>query len=397
MVGLAFGELGYCGVRKKILFVIESLGGGGAEKVLTTIVKHIDKEKFDVTVCPIVGTGTYVEEVKRYANYRPILEDAASLSSLQKIWYRIKYKLIYKVLPMSWVYRLWIPKGYDTEVAFCEGFVTKLMAESTNVGAKKIAWVHIDLKYNPWPQKLGIFKNVAEETNAYSHYDRIVTVSKTVEKSFNEVYYGLADNVQTIYNPIDHEDIIDKSRVSIAGFEQGNEETLNIISVGRLVPQKGYDILLRVASRLKDEGFKFKLRILGEGEQRCELEQYLKSNHLEDVVSLLGFQKNPYPYIANSDLFVCSSRSEGYSLVIAESLVLGVPVVSTYCSGPNELLKEGEYGMLVENDESGVGLYEGIKQFLCNKELKIQWMQLVHSEGHELNVVQPIKDIYYIL
>ena len=268
---------------------------------------------------------------------------------------------------MSWVYRLWIPKGYDTEVAFCEGFVTKLMAESTNVGAKKIAWVHIDLKYNPWPQKLGIFKNVAEETNAYSHYDRIVTVSKTVEKSFNEVYYGLADSVQTIYNPIDHEDIIDKSRVSIAGFEQGNEETLNIISVGRLVPQKGYDILLRVASRLKDEGFKFKLRILGEGEQRCELEKYLKSNHLEDVVSLLGFQKNPYPYIANSDLFVCSSRSEGYSLVIAESLVLGVPVVSTYCSGPNELLKEGEYGMLVENDESGVGLYEGIKRLMEDK------------------------------
>lgn len=347
---------------KKILFVIESLGGGGAEKVLTTIVRHIDKERFDVTVCPIVGTGVYVDEIKQYANYQPILNDVASLSPLQKIWYRIKYKLIYSVLPMSWVYRLWIPKGHDTEVAFCEGFVTKLMACSTNVGAKKIAWVHCDLKHFPWPRQQGIFKDIQKEREAYSKYDNIITVSRNAEMSFTDVY-GLLDGVHTIYNPIDVEGIKNKAKELIVD-KQYSLATFNIISVGRLVSAKGYDILLKVVKRLKEEGCNLHLTILGEGEQREELEKYVRENNLGETVSLLGFKKNPYPYIAQSDLFVCSSRSEGYSLVIAEALVLGVPVISTYCSGPNELLNEGEFGMLVENCESGEGLYEGVKRLI---------------------------------
>lgn len=388
MIGLAFGELGYCGVRKKILFVIESLGGGGAEKVLTTIVKHIDKEKFDVTVCPIVGTGTYVEEVKRYANYRPILEDAASLSSLQKIWYRIKYKLIYKVLPMSWVYRLWIPKGYDTEVAFCEGFVTKLMAESTNVDAKKIAWVHCDLKRFPWPRQLGFFSSIEQEIIAYSRYNQIVTVSKTAKQSFNEVY-GLTGKSCTLYNPIDVEDIIQKSME----YDVEKHPMCQLITVGRLTPPKNYTMLLRVVKRLSSEGYRFHLNILGEGEQYAILRSYIESNELSDIVSLRGFCENPYPYIKNSDLMVVSSLSEGYSTAVTESLLLEVPVVTTDCSGMRELLCNG-CGVITLNNEPS--FFDGLKDVLSDNYIKGQLKHnaIVRSQDFSLkSMMSKIEDI----
>lgn len=112
--------------------------------------------------------------------------------------------------------------------------------------------------------------------------------------------------------------------------------------------------------------------ILGDGEKKKQLEEYIKENKLTNIVKLQGFVKNPYPYLKNSDLFICSSRAEGYSLVIAESLILNVPVISTKCSGPNELLDFGKYGMLVENDEDS--LYLGLKNIIDDrnklKELK---------------------------
>lgn len=380
-------------MRRKILFVIESLSGGGAEKVLTNLLKHIDYRSFDVTLCSIVDTGKYVNEVKPYVHYRSVLSNPDGLSVLGKFWYRIKYKLVYSWLPMRLVYKFYMPKGCDVEVAFCEGFVTKLLAESNNKKAKRITWVHIDLKHNPWPQKLGIYRNLQEETDAYRQFDNIVTVSRTVEKSFKEVY-GLDDKLRTIYNPIDVNDILCKGQEYIGEFEP---KTINLVTVGRLVPQKGFDILLQVAKRLKESGYKFKLRILGEGELRSQLIDYICQNHLESFVEILGFKSNPYPYIANSDLFVCSSRSEGYSLVIAEALVLGIPVISTYCSGPNELLGEGHYGLLVTNSEDGSGLFEGLKSLISNSELRTEYQKKAVERGKQFSLEKTINEIENLL
>lgn len=389
MVGLAFGELGYCGVRKKILFVIESLGGGGAEKVLTTIVKHIDKEKFDVTVCPIVGTGTYVEEVKRYANYRPILEDAASLSSLQKIWYRIKYKLIYKVLPMSWVYRLWIPKGYDTEVAFCEGFVTKLMAESTNVDAKKIAWVHCDFDRNHWTHS--IFKSDSIEYICYKRYSQIITMSETQKRSLSKVFPGL--DVKVCYNPIDSAKIIVSSKEVENGISRFKER-LRLISIGRLVPVKAFDMLLRVVNRVRNDGCLCELWIIGEGEERRKLEQFITENNLESDVVLFGFQSNPYKYLSLCDIFVCSSVSEGFSTAITEALILGLPVVSTDVSGVREQLTNG-CGIVTENDEEA--FYQGLKSVIEQPKLLNSMKERAIERGKDFQIVQLMKEIEEVL
>lgn len=380
-------------MRKNVLFVIESLGGGGAEKVLTTLLKHLDRSKYNITLCTITNTGKYIDEVKPYVNYTSVISLPHNQSILDRTWYAIKYKLVYELLPISWVYKLFIPKGNDIEIAFCEGFTTKLISKSSNKKAKKIAWVHIDLKQNPWPQKLGIYRNIKEETLTYSKFNSIITVSKTVKQSFKEVY-GQAEKTITIYNPIDIYDIKQKGKEKIKGY---NKSVMNLVTVGRLVPQKGYDILLQIVARLKNEGYKFVLRILGEGTDWEELLRYKEQNGLQGYVELIGFKKNPYPYIANSDLFVCSSRSEGYSLVIAESLVLGIPVLSTYCSGPNELLDEGKYGKLVKNSNDGNGLYEGLKQFFKNKELLEIYRQKAIERGSFFSLTNVLNEVEKIL
>ena len=342
-------------MNKKVLFLIESLAGGGAEKVLSVIVKYIDYNHYDVTVCPMVDIGTYRDDVKKYASYySPVITYQGHV--LSRFWNMVKYKLIYSYLPLHWVYKWFIPQGYDIEIAFCEGYVTKLLSQSNSM-AKKIAWIHTDLTDNPWPTELGIFQNDEEERKAYSCFSKIVCVSHTVEQSFHEKY-GLNDMTCTIYNPIDTRHIRD-----LAGQKESRRnDMLQVISIGRLVPQKGFDRLLKVAKRLHDMDFQFHLHILGEGQERKNLEDYVAKNAMESYVSLRGFCENPYSHLINSDLFVCSSRVEGFSLVIAEAMLLGVPVISTYCSGPNELLQDGKYGMLVENSEEG--LYMGLKSAL---------------------------------
>ena len=344
-------------MKKRVLFLIESLSGGGAEKVLSVIIKHFDYSKYDVIVCPVVDVGVYTEVVKEYAtHYVPLMSFKGNIIS--RIWNRIKYKLIYSVLPLNWVYKLFVPHGNEIEIAFCEGFATKLLAHS-KTSSKKIAWVHTDLENNPWTTEIGVYKNVEEERKTYSVFDTVVCVSKMVLQSFCKLY-GLNEKAITIYNPIDVDDIRQK-----AG-KKGNrkDNVVHIISVGRLVPQKGYDRLLRVIKRLHEEGNPVQLVILGDGTERNSLENYIVRYEMETYASIPGFSNNPYEQICQSDLFICSSRAEGFSLVIAEAMTLGVPVVSTCCMGPNELLQDGKCGMIVENSEEG--LYTGLKYALNN-------------------------------
>lgn len=348
-------------MRKKVLFVIESLSGGGAEKVLTVLLKHIDKTRFDVTLCTVVEIGVYMDEVKKYVSCTSILGNPNRKTFLGKIWYRFKYKCVYNWLPLRWVYRLFIPQGNDVEVAFVEGFATKLMAASSNKQAKKLAWVHTDLINNHWIES--IYQNITEERLSYQKYDQIIGVSKQVTNSVQKLYH--LKNVITCYNPIESDVILKWAGENLS--LPSKKESLRLVSVGRFVPQKAFDRLLRVVNRLYKEGFSLELWLLGDGEQRPLLEQYIRDKNLEAIVTLWGFQTNPYPYLQHSDLFVCSSVSEGYSTAVTEALIIGLPVVTTACSGMDELLDNGTYGIITENDEGA--LYEGVKRCFTQSDL----------------------------
>lgn len=369
---------------KRVLFLIESLAGGGAEKVLATLVQHIDISRFDVTVCTISGGGRYEQEVRNAVNYTSVLKDASEYRGLAKLWYVLKYKLIYQWLPMWLVYRLFIPKGYDVEIAFVEGLATKLLAHSSNKNAKKISWVHIDLQQKPWPLEQGIYRNFEEEKSSYRSYDRVVCVSKSVEAVMRD-YYRL-DTTQTIYNPLDARQILsmgdEKDDWSI------NPECFNIVSVGRLMPQKGYDQLLPVITRLLTDKRRIHLWLIGQGGEEVSLRQQAKEQGISDHVTFTGFLKNPYALMSKMDLFVCSSRAEGFSLVIAESMILGVPVISMNCSGPNELIGKNEYGILCDTYEQ---LEEEIAAVIDGKKIPCSIPPMVDLQ-HTMNEVHHLLD-----
>lgn len=334
-------------MKKKILFLIESLGGGGAEKVLSTLVQHIDKTQFDVSVCAISGGGKYDEVVASKVKLIKIFEAPDQYTGINKLWYILKYNLIYKILPAWLVYALFVPKGHDVEVAFVEGFATKVIAASSNKNAKKIAWVHVDLIQRPWPIDYGVFKNLEGERAAYNKYDKVVCVSRSVEDIMRKAY-GLK-NTLTIYNPIDRESIISLGAQQ-SPFEI-DKTKYNMVSVGRYTKQKGFDLLLPVVAKIKEPHPNVHLWLIGEGPERTALEQQAADLGIAEHVTFTGFLKNPYALMSKMNLFVCSSRAEGFSLVIAESLILGVPVISMNCSGPNELIGKNECGILCDTYE----------------------------------------------
>lgn len=358
---------------KKVLFLIESLAGGGAEKVLATLVQHIDTSRFDVMVCAISGGGRYEQEVRNAVSYTYVLKDASEYRGLAKLWYVLKYKLIYQWLPLWLVYRLFIPKGYDLEVAFVEGFATKLLAASSNKKAKKVAWVHCDLKNQPWPISQGIFRNLQEEREAYLKYDKVVAVSHLVEDVLKEHYF--LPQVETIYNPVDSAVICALGRQECDC--KVDHSQFNIVSVGRLSNVKGYDLLLPVIKKLVDQGLNSHLWLIGEGAEKDSLQQQAADLGISEYVTFTGFQKNPYALMSQMDLFVCSSRAEGFSLVIAESLILGVPVISMNCSGPNELIGNNECGILCDTFEQ---LEAEIANAVEGKSVPCQVPQMVNLE-----------------
>ena len=348
-----------------LLFLIESLSGGGAEKVLTTLLQHLDSNKFDVTLCCIVDCGKYVNDVKPYVHYTSILPNPEQIKGIRKLIYQLKYKLIYSWLPLRLVYKWFVPHHADVEIAFVEGFATKLLAHSTNKQAKKIAWVHTD---------------------------QIVTVSVTVQKAFIKAFPLVKSLVKIIYNPIDHEDIIKKGKQ----YEPlPSKSKIRLISIGRLTKVKAYSRLLHIALRLKQSGYAFELWILGDGEEREMLQHYICKKQLEDCVTLWGFQTNPYAFMTQSDLFVCSSISEGYSTAVTEALILGLPVVTSDCSGMNELLQGEKYGIITENSEAT--LFEGIKQLLDHPEQLSHYKEKVIKRGKEFTLEVLMKPIETLL
>lgn len=374
--------------RTKILFVIESLAGGGAEKVLATLVRLIDKEKFQVSVCTVVDTGVYTEDVKKNADtYTSILGNPARTGFVRKLWHKIMYKLVYRILPMRWAYAIFVPHHADVEVAFIEGFVTKLMASSSNSKAKKIAWVHTDLERNHWTSYL--HKNNKQETTIYHRYHRVVCVSKSAEKAFSNLFPSSVSSL-TCYNPIDFKNVIENARQASL-LPDKKEHVFRIISCGRLVPQKGFDRLIQAISQSEVAPDSIELYIYGSGSEESLLMELIHQNHLQDTIHLCGFRQDYYRDLKTADLFICSSRAEGFSLVIAEALILGIPVLSTYCSGPNELLEDGKYGVLCENTTKSLSL--SISSLCRDKEKLNYYKKMASERGEQLKTLLSIEVI----
>ena len=376
--------------KKRLLFFANSLYGGGAEKVLQTLLISLDSYKYDITLYSVnedVLNNKYPSNIK----YKYIFKQHAN-NIISRLWAKIANKIkliIYYNLSPVWFYRLFVRGEYDTEIAFIEGYSTRIISGSTNKHSRKIAWMHTDLKNNHWTKIA--FRNDKEEAKVYSKFNNIVCVSNSVKDIMIELFES-GDYI-TIYNPIDDK-TIQKLSKSVPKLK-GRNDTIKLISIGRLVSEKGYDRLLLIVKQLISEGIKVSLTILGEGGDRQQLEEYIKSNNLANHVFLPGFIDNPYAIMAQHDIFVCSSRAEGYSLVIAEAMILELPIISTNCSGPVELLENGKYGIITENCDDA--LYKGIKSMITDINLYNTYKSKATARGKHFSLSKQISEIEKII
>ena len=334
--------------KKKILFVVNNLYGGGAEKIFQTLLRKLSLAKYDITIYSVVQSQVDFKYYPQNIKYKYIFGQIDEKAGIFfKLFVKIKNKIklnIYNKHNAEFVYKRFIKGKFDVEIAFIEGYATKIVSGSSNKDSKKIAWVHIDLMENPWTEVA--YNNLEEEKECYRKYDNILGVSEEVVKAF-EKRMDISDTVSVQYNPVDDIEINQKATMDNIEYPSNIK---NFVTIGRLVDQKGYDRLLHVVNELKDH-FKFCIRILGEGSDKEKLEDYIKKNHLEDYVKLLGFQNNPYPYIKAADAFICSSRSEGFSTVATEAMILQKPIFTTDCAGMKELFGGYNCGVICENSE----------------------------------------------
>lgn len=350
---------------KKILFVTESLARGGMEIVLVNIANILSEKGYDVTIICYTPTDYLVSELNGNVHY--ICKPRKEFPILRKIpyirrFFRYKKAVWEHRASAKKLYKYYVGKEkYDVEIGFYRGPSIKIVSGSTNKKSKKLAWVHTDFKLCNPKSIISCFNNIEEAKKAYNKMDNIVCVSEKAKESFNEVI-GLKEKSLTVYNLIPSNKIIEKS------FEEISlkRNKFTIVTVGRLIPDKRQDRLLSATKRLNEEGYDFDVWIVGAGRHENELKKYCEDNKIENVF-FTGMQSNPYSYMRNADLFVLTSYREGFALVIPEAMACGLPVMSTACTGPTEILNNGEFGILVDNSSEGV--YNGIKNILDNKDI----------------------------
>lgn len=343
---------------KNILFFMETVDFGGAETVFTNIIKNINKSKFCIKVVTERDFELFTDEIKAAVPYDCFIK--TERSAVRDFWNKIVIKLSL-VLSEKNIRKYFIRGNYDVEVAFCEGYSTKIIGNSGKKNCKKIAWVHTDVIKNPWSEK--IFGSAEEEKKCYEKFDAIVCVAETMKESFIKKY-GMAEKVHVLYNPLDFESVIKKSAEK-TDFKFG--DGMKFVLAGTFIKIKGFDRFVKVCKRLKDDGEHFSALIMGDGEEKENIKKIIAETNLGDTVKILDFQTNPYKYIAHSDVYVCSSYAEGYSTAVSESVALNVPVITTECSGMREIFGENECGIICENSEDG--LYNAMKKVLNDPSL----------------------------
>lgn len=326
-------------MKTKILFFHFDLGNGGAEKVLVNLLRCLDYQKYDVTLYLLFKHGV---------NLPSLPSNVRLLYLFNRRPFRGIIHLL-KLLSPRTLHKLLIRGKYDIEIAYLEGSPTRIISGCPYKRTKLFSWVHIQAEGRFFKS----YRSLNEAKRCYQRFNKVLFVSEYAMQTFKEKTGWLKLPMGVCHNVIDVNDIKSKSSESIS--HPLSSVTLNLCSVGRLTKQKGYVRLVRVLGELKDKvKLDWQLYILGQGEQKQLIESTIVEYGLQDRVHLLGYDMNPYKYVSNMDVFVCSSYKEGFSTAVTESIVVGTPVITTDCSGMSEILGDSNAGIIVENSDEGL-------------------------------------------
>ena len=351
---------------KKVLFVINTLGGAGAEKALIELLKHFPREQYEVSLYVLLDQGELISQIPEHVKVlNREYSDASVLSKEgkkvlnRKIWKRLWIRgAVLRNLPfllrntfvmlkkgkLSPDKLLWrvmsdsgqsIKEHYDMAVAYLEGGATYYVHDHINAD-RKFTFLHVDYRFAGYTREL--------DKNCYPDFDRIFTVSDEVKKSFVEAYPECSQNTYVFHNLIDQKEIRRKAELP-GGFEDSYDGK-RILTVGRLTAQKAYEISIDAMKILKDHGVKARWYVLGEGELREKLQSQINRLGLQEDFVLLGAKTNPYPYYRQCNLYVHATRFEGKSIAIQEAQTLGCTILVSDSSGNREQVIQGEDGMM---------------------------------------------------
>ena len=343
--------------KKRILFFMYDLGGGGAERVLVNIIRNIDRRRFIPVLYLFSKKGTLLPLVPRDTEI--ISLDDVHVPEIFGLWFFFLFKRIRDQLrgirPDILLSFMWYPNAIAIIVQkLMRGNVKVIVSERTSTS------IYSSKRDNNWRNFIIRF--------LYPRANLIISPSRKIAKDIIS-QTGLGSKVLVIHNPVDISAISEHAKEEIDHKWYRKKESI-VIAVGRLGNEKGFDYLIKAIALLAGEGIQCKLIILGDGKEKENLLRLVEKLGLNDRVSFEGFQENPYKYLARSTVFVLSSLYEGFPNVLLEAMALGIPSVATRCpTGPDEIITEGVDGILVPPaDEKAIA--DAIKKLLLDEDLR---------------------------
>ncbi|MHA1724741.1 MAG: glycosyltransferase [Promethearchaeota archaeon] len=326
-------------MKKKILFFIPSLEiGGGAERVASILSKNLSK-------CYDIVFLTFHDPKNKYYIDGKYYTFGENYNSWKKLLRPLKiYNLIKKISP-------------DLMISFMD-HVNLIAILVKFLFSLRIPLI-ISVRGNPqlaYDKTKSYIKYLIRFFYNFKGVNAIITVSKGIKKILIRNYKIDPKKLNTIYNGIELDEINQKKKENIDDLPElyKKDNSIRFISIGRLSKEKGHIYLLEAFNEVKNELSNSKLFIIGEGPLRKELENKINTWNLKEHVFLLGLKKNPYKYLNCASIFILSSLHEGFPMSILEAMACGLPIISTNCpTGPNEILNNGKYGLLVKTGDAG--------------------------------------------
>lgn len=352
-------------MRKKIVFFIPSLTGGGAQKVLFNILNNIDKGKYKVYLIIVNRRGDV------YSNY---ISKEIQLINLNKK--STKYSICALIMKVREI-EPDILMGFLIHGNIIVSLISKFLKKKTKI----VLSMHSVLT-----QKINSKVIIKIVDFFYKKADAIVTVSYGVKKDMVKVLNIEQEKFRVIYNPIVDSRLKELSKENVNHLWFTNNYNV-IVAIGRLVPLKDYDTVLKTFAAVKEKNKR--LIIFGDGKQKDFLLKLSKELKIEKQVEFMGFKENPYKYLSKARVFIQCSTQEGFGNTIVEAMACGVPVISTNCPvGPREIITDGVNGCLVRIGDY-VSIAYNIDKILSNDSIRNKYIQngLTRSKDFEIEKI----------
>lgn len=354
----------------KVLFRHRSMEMGGVEKVILSMLNHLDTNKFQMTVCLNLNQGELRNEFPKHVRKVYIAdgrEDFSKNSVILKLQLAKRKLKLQKAQKNPQIAQKLLNENFDIEIAPTYAAFSSVL-NSLNKNSKKIGWFHSDITL-PKLQPL-----VPEILKQIPQFDYFIFGSQQTKDILIKSYPNLIiPENQVILNAIPIEELRNKAAV----FKPEFPDKPIFVSVARLHSRKGFHKLMDAHSKLIKDGLDHHIIVIGDGDENENLKRQAENLGVNNSFEFLGSLLNPYPYVKNADFFILPSESESWPLIIADALILQKPIISTNVGGIPEMITHGKTGYLINYDTTE--MYDAMKKFITEPEFVSNIQKNLHN------------------